>query len=391
MHDFQEDMRAVAQVPAIPTIFEVIKLATGMGFSAVARVTEDRWVTCAVEDDIDFGLAPGGEIPIERTFCNRIRGNHTPVVFNDSRSDPDYVKDELAQSYDFRSYISVPIILPDRSFFGTLCGIDMEPRDVNNDKTIKMFQLFAQLIGHQLHVQKQLDETRTDLRDERDTAELREQFIAVLGHDLRSPLASISSGTQILLRKEQPDKTRRILQLIGASAQRMGGLVENLLDFARGRLGDGIALHKQNESLETIITQVVDEFRMVHPDREFKTEISVEDHFLCDHDRMAQLLSNLVGNAFKHGANDTPVHVRAVQKGENLELSVTNKGTPIPPQTRERLFQPFQRVENDQRTKGLGLGLYIASEITKAHGGTLDVHSDDKATIFTYRQGEKSS
>lgn len=383
VHEFQKDIDAVGKIDEVPTIFEVIKLTTGMRFAAVARVTNERWVTCAVVDEIDFGLEPGGEIPIAQTFCTRIHNNHKPVVYDDSLNDPEYSKDELAQSYDFRSYISVPIILPDGSFFGTLCGLDLEPRKVKNDKTVKMFLLFAKLVGHQLYAQKALAETRIDLNNERETSELREQFIAVLGHDLRSPLASVSSGAQLLLRKSEDEKTRQVLSMMAESAQRMGAMVENLLDFARGRLGGGIALSKERVALAPILTQVTEEFRVTYPDRNIELTMEVGEGFNCDRGRMEQVLSNLIGNALTHGAPEMPVKVRATQIAKTLEIAVENGGKPIPQDAIERLFQPFKRAKDHARKDGLGLGLFIAHEIVKAHGGELTVKSDNLATCFT--------
>jgi GAF domain-containing protein len=190
--DFQADIAAVANIKAVPTILEVVCRTTGMGFAAVARVTEDRWIACGVRDDIAFGLQPGGELKVETTICHEIRQSREPVIIDHVADDAAYCGHSTPAMYGFQSYISMPIILPDGSFFGTLCAIDPRPARVNTPAIVGMFKLFAELIAYHLSAQAQLASSEANLLNERKTAELREQFIAVLGHDLRNPLAAIA-------------------------------------------------------------------------------------------------------------------------------------------------------------------------------------------------------
>ena len=134
-----------------------------------------------------------------------------------------------------------------------------------------------------------------------------------------------------------------------------------------------------------MLEQVVDELRSAWPERLIETQIAVTKMVSCDRARIGQLLSNLVANALTHGASEEPILVRASTLDGSFELSVTNQGEPIPPPTLERLFQPFFRVAVRPSQQGLGLGLYIAYEIARAHGGSLDVVSDQEETRFTFR------
>ena len=118
-----------------------------MGFSAVARVTENRWIACAVRDGIGFGLKPGGELPVETTICHEIRQDRQGVVIDDVAQDPIFSGHPTPALYGFQSYISLPILRQDGSFFGTLCAIDPHPAKVNTPEIIGMFKLFAELIG----------------------------------------------------------------------------------------------------------------------------------------------------------------------------------------------------------------------------------------------------
>lgn len=221
---------------------------------------------------------------------------------------------------------------------------------------------------------------------ERESSQLREQFIAVLGHDLRNPLASISSGVRLLTERETVSaRGGRILSLMLGSVMRASELVDNVMDFARGRLGGGIALSRDSLApLAPVLEQIVAEIVSTAPDRVIRANIAIDEPVDCDRVRMGQLLSNLLGNAVTHGSKAIPITVAAFATDGILTISVANGGAPIDDATRARLFQPFFRGELRANQVGLGLGLHIASEIAKAHGGALEVTSDERETCFTF-------
>jgi len=225
---------------------------------------------------------------------------------------------------------------------------------------------------------------KSQLELEQETAELREQFIAILGHDLRNPLASIAAAARMLRKEEQTDRATKILDLMQGSVIRMSGLIDNVLDFARGQLGGGITLKRQVEDLEPILRQVIDELRSSHPDRAIEVSIEFDGPINCDSGRIGQLVSNLLGNALTHGTPDEPVRFSAATDEQRLELWIANGGAPISSDAMTGLFQPFFKGEAGTSQRGLGLGLHIASEIARAHGGTIMVSSDDNETRFTF-------
>jgi GAF domain-containing protein len=143
---FDADIAAVQRIAAVPRILEVVCRSTGMGFAAVARVTENRWVCCAMRDEIAFGLAPGGELEVETTICHEIRQSGEAVVIDHVTEDAAFCGHHTPAKYGFQSYISVPIKLADGTLFGTLCAIDPRPARLNTPQTIGMFKLFAELI-----------------------------------------------------------------------------------------------------------------------------------------------------------------------------------------------------------------------------------------------------
>jgi phosphoserine phosphatase RsbU/P len=223
------------------------------------------------------------------------------------------------------------------------------------------------------------------LLEEHETAELREQFIAVLGHDLRNPLAAIDGGINILLRETPSEKSQIVIGLMRGSIIRMGGPIDNALDFARGRLGGGLGLKILAKPLTPTIEQVVSEMRLSYPDRIIDLDLDLDEPISADHARLGQMFSNLLANAITHGARDQPVRVFGAIAEGILELSVGNVGTPIPPEAIQHLFQPFYRANAQSAVEGLGLGLCIASQIAEAHGGAIGVSSDQTETRFAFR------
>jgi signal transduction histidine kinase len=382
-HDFQTDIDAIERLPAVATILEVVCRTTGMGFAAVARVTSERWVACSVRDHIAFGLKPGGELKVETTICHEIRQSGAPVIIDHVAESPAWRAHHTPAQYGFQSYISMPIMLRDGSFFGTLCAIDPNPARLDTPETVGMFRLFADLIAFHLDADARASSSEALLMDARKTAELREQFIAVLGHDLRNPLASIDAGAKLLQRRSPNAETLSITRLMEASIQRMSLLIDNVLDFARGRLGGGFALARRSIALAPVLSQIAGELRNAYPEREIVTRFDLPGEIDCDPARIAQLFSNLLGNALTHGASAAPVTAQASAGGGALAISVRNAGKPIPADTLPRLFQPFAR--GGAGNSGLGLGLYIASEIARAHGGELTATSAPEETCFTFR------
>ena len=384
--NFLSGIATVNSIEAVPTILQVVCQSTGMGFAAVARVTEGRWIACSVLDQIDFGLKPGGELKVETTICHEIRQSREGVVIDHVAEDEAYRGHPTPAMYGFQSYISMPILRKDGSMFGTLCAIDPKPHRLKTPGTIGMFKLFAELIAFHIDSVDRLATSEADLMDERETAELREQFIAVLSHDLRNPLASIDGGLRLLSKAPLDDKSKGFIAMMQNSSARMNELINNVLDLTRVRLGGGFQLSRADEdSLAPVLEEVATELRLAMPSREINMQIDLREPIHCDRARIAQLFSNLLGNAVKHGDATAPVHVLAQTAEGVFKLSVANSGEPIPPFAIKRLFLPYARGSGAGNPQGLGLGLYIASEIARAHGGMLSVSSLPEETRFTFQ------
>jgi phosphoserine phosphatase RsbU/P len=220
-------------------------------------------------------------------------------------------------------------------------------------------------------------------RQQREAALLRDQFMAVLGHDLRNPLAAIAAGIRLLGKREKLSaRGQTILAEMGSSIERASGLIDDVLDLARGRLGGGFVVERKDAVLAPVLEQVVSEIRAISPGHLVQTRLEIEEPVFCDPGRIGQLASNLLGNAVTHGSAEEPVRVDAFTRDGEFVLSVANAGERIPDKVRGQLFEPFFRGAARASRHGLGLGLFIASEIARAHDGRLEVRSDDKETRF---------
>ncbi|HWZ91568.1 MAG TPA: PAS domain S-box protein [Polyangiaceae bacterium] len=226
--------------------------------------------------------------------------------------------------------------------------------------------------------QRALAVQKAALAEQARIQEFQERFLAILGHDLRNPLASIEMGTTILRRQASDPTQMRILDRMGSSSRRMTRMIEQILELTRSRLAGGLKIAPEPMDLRDTLMAIVDELRTAHP----ACTIVLRCPSLpgtWDRDRLEQVFSNLIGNAIDHGEASKPVTVEARVDGQAVEVAVHNEGEPIPSDIQPTLFDPFRRGERDSRTAktgGLGLGLYISRELVVAHGGGIDVRSN---------------
>jgi signal transduction histidine kinase len=229
------------------------------------------------------------------------------------------------------------------------------------------------------------DETERQRHEEeaKQTAHFRERFIGILGHDLRSPLTAILASAALLLRqRDLPATAVAAAKRVAGSAERMGRMISDLLDFTQARLGGGIALLRKPTDLGEVAEAVVDEVVSAHAGRIVTLDVQGDASGEFDPDRTAQLLSNLLTNALAYSPPDQPVQVELHGREKAVEITVSNAGTAIPPEEREVLFDPFRRGRTAGEHRGLGLGLFIVEQIARAHGGEVRVESAGGRTTF---------
>lgn len=380
-----QSIRTIQAIDAVPHIMKLLADTTGLRFICVARVTQESWTLCARLDEAGYDLNPGDQLDIETTFCDRVRAFNTPVVIDNASNDEVFKTSPIPGMYGFESYFSFPIYDAEGAFFGTLCGLDPLPVNLKNEKTMALIKSFSELITRQIVSEDRLSLAESTLSDEQDGAKLREQYIAILGHDLRTPLSSIMMGIDALKESTDHGLTQKLLGRMETSSKRMSRLISDAMDFTYGKVGNGIPLSlKPVDNLKTFLRDTVAELSSLHPEHDIVSNIDMTGRIICDPARIAQLLSNLLINAIVHGDSGQPVEVNATMREARLTLSVSNTGTPISQETKDKLFKPFWRNAHKKNTKGLGLGLFIASQIARAHDGDLAVTSSGSRTTFTF-------
>lgn len=231
-----------------------------------------------------------------------------------------------------------------------------------------------------LQSRKQLEvlvaEARQLHADAEDRALFAEQLVGIVSHDLRNPLSSVQMGVALLSRTEPTPKQQHVIDLITRAAERASRLITDLLDFTSARVGSGLAVSRQPIDLHKTAADAIEELALAFPGRKLDHVQIGEGLCLADADRLAQLVGNLVANAMVHGALDAPVTVTSSVDAVSFALCVHNFGPPIPAETQSRIFEPMVRGEEQAHAKrGVGLGLFIVSEIAKAHDGKASVQS----------------
>jgi signal transduction histidine kinase len=217
----------------------------------------------------------------------------------------------------------------------------------------------------------------------------REMFVAILGHELRSPLSVVLTGSQFILDRgalAEPDLT--VATRIARTAARMNQMIGELLDFTWGRLGSGIPVTRAETDLAVVISQAVDEMAAVHKDAVLQFTPTGNLTGNWDAPRISQVVTNLLGNAVQHGTSGSRISVTAAGEPADVVLRVHSQGAAIPKADLPGLFSAFKRFKSPaaQDSGHLGLGLYITERIVTAHNGTIDVRSSPEAgTLFTIR------
>jgi len=385
--DTVEAVAIISRIDVVPTLLKVLCEMTGMRVAVVAQVTDNTWTACAVKDDLHLGLGPGARFSVDAALGFEVLASPHPIVIEHASIDPLYCRLRAPTLHPIESYISAPIILANGRHFGNLSALDPNPAKIGERCILSMFEQFAALIAAQLDSQQLHDREHHALLDERAAGELREQFIAILGHDLRNPLHAVYASSDMLERRLTDPALLTIAARMKNNARRMSGLIDDILDFARGRLGGGIGVElTEIENLNAGLLAVVQELQDGQPDCQIIADIGVSCPVRCDLGRLQQIASNLLANALTHGLPQSPVKISARADAGDFVLKVWNAGEPIPAASLDKIFEPFWRHSVSASRNGLGLGLHICSQIVRAHHGRISVTSTREAgTQFTAR------
>ncbi|PRY05084.1 sensor histidine kinase [Paraburkholderia sp. BL25I1N1] len=217
----------------------------------------------------------------------------------------------------------------------------------------------------------------------------RNLLLGMLGHDMRSPLQTIQVTAHHLARLNDGQEVSTAAARLIRSGARMQALLDDMLDFSRTKLGLGIRVTQAPVDLGTLVADELDQLCAAHAGRKVELETAGDTRATCDSRRIQQMLGNLVGNAFKYGEPSAAVKVLVAGNGEDVSIEVVNQGQAIPPSALHRIFEPLERGPGAEggpsAQDSLGLGLYIAQEIARAHRGDISARSDEAETVFTVR------
>jgi len=408
--EFQGDINKIGRIAIVPQLLDVVCRITQMGFAAVARVTDENWIACAVKDDIGFGLEPGGELALETTICNEIRDSGQQVVINHVAENPIFKNHHTPLMYGFQSYISVPIVRKNGSFFGTLCAIDPSPRNLETPEIIGMFNLFADLISFHMDVVDELDISQSDLKVQRDfnteleekikdrTAELRDknatllkankelqEFSYISSHDLQEPLRKI----QIFVSRIQESETGKLSETgqmyfskIRESAERMQSLIDDLLSYST--IEKSVSKFERAD-LNMLVGEVLEDLSEEISLKSAAVTMETLPTLTVIPFQMKQLFYNIIGNSVKYASIERPVEIHIGAKllrdheGSGRDyclISVRDNGIGFHPQFSEKIFDLFQRLHGKSEYKGTGIGLAIVKKIVENHNGSVSAVGD---------------
>ncbi len=243
---------------------------------------------------------------------------------------------------------------------------------VDASGTVEKLLAVARDVSEQRRAQAERERLMTELRE---TLRLNEMFVAAITHDLRNPLGAILTTAEGLLRRANDPSMRRPVERVLTSGKRMAAMIDALFDLARARLGGGIPVQRRRTDLLPLTRRVLAEHQATNPDRVLELKYDGELVGSWDGDRIEQLLSNLLGNAIRHGRSDGPVCLSLDGRApETVSLVIRNAGE-IDATVFPHIFDPFRVGSPTERADGLGLGLYIVQQIVKGHGGSIDVES----------------
>jgi PAS domain S-box-containing protein len=279
----------------------------------------------------------------------------------------------LIQRFGIHSTIYVPIILGTRPF--AVITFTSAPPRIYDEQDLLFAEELARRASTAMHNAELFHTARTERERAEEAAALRERLVAVVGHDLRQPLAAIEIHAHLLRMRSSDPEFAEDLDGLRASSRRMSRMIDQILDFTRSRVGGGLALVFAPMDLRDALTPIVEEVRTAQPAAMFRIQCP-ELRGAWDRDRLEQVFSNLIGNALAHGDPTSPVTVTAGATAPCVWVEVHNEGPPIPEELQAVIFDPFRRGPRTSRSPaGLGLGLYISNEVVLGHAGRIEIRS----------------
>lgn len=383
-----QEVRKVLAIPIVPTLMEVCCQATGAGFCAIARVTEDNWICCSVRDGIGFGMQPGDELVIEKTFCNTVRQTGREVVFNSVQAPGAYNQHPIALLYEIESYISVPIYRRDGSFFGTLCALDRKSVEMETDRVVRMFRLFAELISFHLETANLLQQNadtlsllHRELASSRD--EIR-QYQYISNHNLLETLRKMRVFSSMLMtaaKNKEIESLRAYARKLNNNAQRFSMMLKDLTDYSALNM---LSPWFEPVSLQLVVETVIRQLQRALLQKKIQVNVKFLPTVLAIPVQMEQLFQHLVEHAISNTEKEnTHIHITAdpydkkefaaapvpINPAEYWLLTVADEGRDLHAGELEKIFDLFNGPASQG---GMGVGLAYCKKIIQNHRGFID-------------------
>lgn len=390
--ELYHDFLAVKDISIIPMMLEVICRTTGMGFAAVARVTEERWLACSVRDEIQFGLGEAGELKIETTICNEIRDSKKEVVIDEVSKNERYCNHHTPAMYGFQSYISFPIFLKNGDFFGTLCAIDPKPARLENPETIGTFKLFAELISFHLQATDLMEVShRALLKKDRElkfSVTENEKYREISNHHIKEQIRKIRLFSGMLIDNSNEGKKTNLeatAQKVHAFAEELGTMLDYVFDLS-DLASQPLAL--QNTNLEVAASEAMAMLSTEIKNTGMNIQLAHLPSIVADRPQMTQLFYQLLGYILmfskpgfhplvKIAAADASTHKEIPAEGfyeqhtDQCEILLEVSNTGIDEYNLKTIFDIFVHRDNGQSLKRYSPGLAYAQKIVHNHGGHL--------------------
>ena len=388
-----DDIARVQRIAIVPTLLDVICQTTGMGFAAVARVTENKWITCSVRDEINFGLVPGSELKLETTICNEIRDSHQGVVIDHVLKSEQFNGHHTPLMYGFQSYISYPIMLKSGEFFGTLCAIDPRPAELENTKIRGMFSAFADLISFHLQQIDLLEESdkavRNLSRQLSNTMDENRQYQHISSHSLQEPLRKLRVFTGMVvqaIKDKDQEKAEYLASRIQTSAERFSGMIRDLSDYS---FLDGSDTILERTNLNTALAVAVSQLAVQMQEKDVILNAEKLPSIDAYPAQIEQLFYHLMHNAIKFSKKDTRpvISISSRELGlaeysgqgipgkQYIEILISDTGIGIEASQLERIFDMFSQLNGVPARLGEGFGLAFCRKIIRNHHGFIKAWS----------------
>lgn len=420
-----QEIAEVGQLPIVSKILELICKTTGMRFAAMTKITSQKWIALAVIDKLDYGISPGDELEIIDTLCGDVKRLGKPVIIDHVDKDDKFCGHPIPKASGFQSHISVPIVRADNSFYGTLCAIDPEPKDLKNENIISLFSFFADLISEHLDTVDLLKSSKKSLKKQllvrdnlesqvlartrdlqktvgelaRSNQELME-FGYIASHDLQEPLRKIQTYLSMMEQNDKiilPENARSYIEKITFAVERMRQLINDLLSYSVVQTTPNVfETIRLNELIDDVVENLSED--IAHKNA------SLQIGQLCEVKvfpfQIRQLFQNLLSNSLKYSDPGRPPIIQissTVVLGKDAspelepdesysKISVKDNGIGFNQNYAKKIFNIFERLHGKSNYAGTGIGLAIVRKIVENHHGFISVRSKENVgsefTIF---------